>query len=196
MSLKIGDYKYLGVCTNNTKPGTYDQNDRVYYMYNATIGVNTFVYIGVTFSATENSVYTIIWDGYKWDYEKLPTASKAYVDAMSSGGSTSVDPANYLYVAKNGIDTNVGTGENPFLTISAAITAATSGTTVFVFPGTYTENITFKSGVNISSPIKFGVTISGNHIANYSGTVVLDNITLSSSTGVTLTMSGTTAENF
>jgi len=139
-------------------------------------------------------MYIINWDGTKWDYDKLPTVSKAYVDTIGTSGT--VNPQNYLYVAKNGSDNNAGTGEDPFLTIQAAINAASSGTTVFVFPGNYAENITFKAGVNISSPIKFGVYISGNHIANYAGTVVLDNVTLTSSTGVTLTMSGTTAENF
>jgi hypothetical protein len=46
---------------------------------------------------------------------------------------------NILYVAKNGNDSNNGTFNKPFLTIKAAMTAATSGTSVHVAPGSYTE---------------------------------------------------------
>ena len=44
-----------------------------------------------------------------------------------------------IYVAKNGNDSNNGTLNNPFLTVKAAMTAATAGTSVHVAPGTYTE---------------------------------------------------------
>jgi hypothetical protein len=46
---------------------------------------------------------------------------------------------NQLYVAKNGSDSNNGGLNTPFLTIRAALAAATSGTAVHVAPGTYTE---------------------------------------------------------
>lgn len=45
-----------------------------------------------------------------------------------------------LYVAKNGNDSNDGKFNSPFLTIKAALAAATAGSTVFVAPGTYAEN--------------------------------------------------------
>jgi hypothetical protein len=106
-----------------------------------------------------------------------------------------VTPQNYLYVSKNGNDSNNGSADKPFLTVQAAINAAASGTTVFIFPGTYNENLTLKSGVNLTSSIKFGITIVGNHIANFTGTVVLLNIFLSSTTGNTLTFSGTNSQN-
>jgi hypothetical protein len=107
-----------------------------------------------------------------------------------------VKPTNYLYVSKGGNNTTGdGSANKPYLTVSAAITAASSGTTIFVLPGSYTENITFKAGVNITSPVKFGVTITGNHVANFIGTVVCDNVTFASTTGDTLTFSGTGAQN-
>ncbi len=108
-----------------------------------------------------------------------------------------VKPQNYLYVGKNGNDTTGdGSAGNPYLTISKAITVASSGTTVYPFPGTYIEDITFKAGVNIASPIKLGVYITGNHIADFSGTVICDNIVLNSTTGNTLSFNGTHAQNF
>ena len=105
-------------------------------------------------------------------------------------------PQNYLYVAKSGDDTNgTGSANRPYLTVSKAISVASVGTTVYVYPGTYTENVTFKANVNLSSPIKFGVYITGNHTANFNGTTILDNITLNSSSGNTLYFTGTNAQN-
>jgi len=46
---------------------------------------------------------------------------------------------NQIYVAKNGSDSNNGGLNTPFLTIKAAMAAATAGTAVHVAPGTYTE---------------------------------------------------------
>jgi hypothetical protein len=106
-----------------------------------------------------------------------------------------VKPTNYLYVAKNGLDTNDGSASKPFLTIQKAIDTATSGTTIFIFPSSYVENIIFKAGVMLTSPVKFGVTITGNHIADFTGTVVIDNITLNSTSGNTLSFNGTGIQN-
>ncbi len=58
---------------------------------------------------------------------------------------------NVVWVAKNGND---GTGvradlSKPFLTITAALTAALAGDLVFVWPGTYAESLLLKNGVNL-----------------------------------------------
>jgi len=103
---------------------------------------------------------------------------------------------NYIYVGKQGSDTTGnGSVEKPYLTVSKAITMATSGTTVFIWPGTYTENLTLKAGVNLVGPSKFSVTIVGSVIASLTGTVYLEKIVFRSSTGKVLTVSGNTAEN-
>jgi hypothetical protein len=65
----------------------------------------------------------------------------------------SAEVSNVLYVAKSGNDTN-NNGKSliqPFLTIKAALAAATSGTTVFVKSGDYTEDnpITIPAGVAV-----------------------------------------------
>lgn len=119
-----------------------------------------------------------------------PTGWKDVADS-----SINLRSVNYLYVSKGGSDSNAGSVNAPMLTVQAAINNAVSGTVIFIFPGTYTENITLKAGVYLTCPIKFGVTITGNHIANFTGTVVIDNIILNSSTGSTLTVAGTTALN-
>ena len=58
-----------------------------------------------------------------------------------SGSASGINSApNVLYVAKDGIDTDNGTSiDNAFLTIKAAVGAATSGTTIKVLSGKYTE---------------------------------------------------------
>ena len=117
----------------------------------------------------------------------------ALVDTNSA--AVEVKPTNFLYVAKSGLDTNIGSAESPFLTIQKAIDTATSGTTIYIYPGTYTENLTLKAGVNLTSPVKFGVSINGNHTGSFTGTIVIDNITLNSTTGNTLSISGTTVLN-
>ena len=68
---------------------------------------------------------------------------------------------NMIYVAKNGNDAYDGTMANPFLTIKAALAVATSGTTVFVAPGTYTENnpITIPAGVSLIGDNLRSVTV-------------------------------------
>ena len=71
------------------------------------------------------------------------TNSTIYIgDNVSLSGSASgINSApNVLYVAKDGIDTDNGTSiDNAFLTIKAAVGAATSGTTIKVLSGKYTE---------------------------------------------------------
>lgn len=59
---------------------------------------------------------------------------------------------NIIYVATTGADTNGGVHEhNPFLTIKHALSVATSGTTVYIYPGTYSEifPITVPAGVTV-----------------------------------------------
>lgn len=56
---------------------------------------------------------------------------------------------NILYVAKYGSDSNPGTVYKPFLTIGAALTAATSGQLIYVREGTYSEfELPLKDNVN------------------------------------------------
>lgn len=107
-----------------------------------------------------------------------------------------VKPANYLYVGKSGNDTTgTGAAEKPYLTVQHAIDVASTGTTIFIFPGTYTEDITLKAGVSLTSPVKFGVYITGNLTSGFTGTVVCDGIIFQSSTGITVSFSGTGVQN-
>jgi len=82
-------------------------------------------------------------------------------------------------------------------TIASAIAAASSGETIFVTPGTYTENLTLKAGVDIvsftgedSTP---NVTIIGNATLSTAGTVTISNIRLQTNSAAFLTVSGSAA---
>lgn len=74
-----------------------------------------------------------------------------------------------------------------YTTIASAITSASSGDTIFIRPGTYTENLTLKAGVNLVAFIGDGdfligsgytshVYIQGQHTVDISGMCSLGNI--------------------
>jgi hypothetical protein len=61
-------------------------------------------------------------------------------------------PSNTIYVSVNGIDTNIGTHlHSTYRTIAKALSVATSGTEIVIFPGTYTEvfPLTIPQGVSL-----------------------------------------------
>lgn len=84
-------------------------------------------------------------------------------------------------------------GHGDFSTLSAAMAAASSGKDIFVRPGTYIGDVTFKAGVNVTA---FGadytqnVTIQGNLTFNLSGNYNLYGLTLNDNGGNLITMSG------
>jgi len=124
------------------------------------------------------------------------TISVAVDGTIAAIAGPIVAPTAYVYVGKNGNDTSgTGSANAPYLTVQKAITASSSGTTIFIWPGTYAENIAMKAGVNLTAPAQYSVYITGNHTSDFTGTVIINNIVLNSTTGVTLAISGTTAQN-
>ena len=84
-----------------------------------------------------------------------------------------------------------------FQTIAAALTAAVSGQTIFIRTGSYTENLTLKAGVNLSSFTGDGmtpnVTIIGTCTATFAGTCTISGIRLQTNSSFFLTVSGSAA---
>ena len=83
------------------------------------------------------------------------TSRSVYTDSLfySNGTpyvATIVGSANVIHVAKNGVNTNNGTINAPFLTIKAALAAATAGQTVNVAPGVYHEDNPVTVPTNVS----------------------------------------------
>ena len=78
---------------------------------------------------------------------------------VSGGVGFGTRQQNIWYVAKNGLDTNVGDHPNgPFLTVGEAINHAVAGDTIFIYPGTYEE------AVPLTVPA--GVTVKGADLRN------------------------------
>ncbi len=82
-------------------------------------------------------------------------------------------------------------------TIGSALTAASSGQDIFIRPGTYTENITLKAGVNLVGYTGDGdsqqVIILGTCTALFAGTCCISNIQLKTNNAPFLTVSGSSA---
>jgi hypothetical protein len=87
--------------------------------------------------------------------------------------------------------------QGDYTTIAGALAGAVSGQTIFLMPGTYTENITLKAGVNITAftcdAITPNVTISGTATATFAGTCTLSGIRLQTNGSYLLTVSGSDA---
>jgi len=86
-------------------------------------------------------------------YAKDVTVDSVTSSSLVVNGIDLVLPqGNTIYVATNGNDTNAGNHEHaPFATVKYALGVATSGTTVFIYPGTYTEifPLTVPAGVSV-----------------------------------------------
>lgn len=82
-------------------------------------------------------------------------------------------------------------------TISSAISSATSGDTIFLLPGTYTENPTLKAGVNLAAYDCDGftpnVTILGKCTFTGAGTVSISGICLETNNDYFLSITGSSA---
>ena len=79
-------------------------------------------------------------------------------------------------------------------TIAAALTAASSGDVIFLTPGTYTENLTLKAGVNIVAhtvdSLTPNVSIVGKLTATYTGTSSISGVRLTTNSDNFLTSTG------
>lgn len=86
-----------------------------------------------------------------------------------------------------------------YTTIASALTAASSGQTIFIRPGTYTEDLTLKAGVNLTAyscdPFTPNVTIIGKGTFTTAGTVTISNIKLQTNADFFLAVTGSAASN-
>lgn len=82
-------------------------------------------------------------------------------------------------------------------TIASALTSASSGDTIFIRPGTYTENLTLKAGVNLAAydcdALNGNVTIVGKATFTAAGTVDISGIRLQTNSDFFLAVTGTLA---
>jgi hypothetical protein len=128
------------------------------------------------------------------------TPAANILNVFSVGEASTTGSGNTLgvkapRVAKFVVDPNVNNGTNQ--TIQSAIDAATSGDTIFIRPGTYTENLTLKAGVNLCAfecdPKTPNVTISGTCTFTQAGTVALSGLRLQTNGSFALAVTGSAA---
>jgi len=80
-------------------------------------------------------------------------------------------------------------------TIAAALADASSGDNIVIRPGTYTENLTLKAGVNLSGvgTDRTQVIIVGKNSCSYSGAVYIDGIQLQTNSDFCIEITGANA---
>jgi len=82
-------------------------------------------------------------------------------------------------------------------TIAAALTSASSGDTIFIRPGTYTENLTLKVGVNLCAntcdAFTPNVTIVGTCTLTAAGSVSISGIRLQTNSAALIAVTGSAA---
>ncbi len=92
---------------------------------------DNFYKLGTSSTKRWNSLYTNLVNGNSLTTSSLQTPS---------GVNYALRPGNVWFVATNGDNVNQGNHENgPFATIEKALSVATSGDSVFIYPGTYYE---------------------------------------------------------
>ena len=103
----------------------------------------------------QNEFYNLGTNQKRWEgiYPKLINGQEITSLSIVSGGlNLALRQGNIWYVATNGSNSNVGNHQNgPFATIAKALSEATTGDTVFIYPGTYTEitPLTVPAGVSV-----------------------------------------------
>lgn len=82
-------------------------------------------------------------------------------------------------------------------TISSALTSASSGDTIFIRPGTYTENPTLKAGVNLAAYVCDGFTpnviINGECTLTAAGTVSISGVQFQTNSNFCISVTGSNA---
>ena len=82
-------------------------------------------------------------------------------------------------------------------TIASALTAASSGDVIFIKPGTYTEDLTLKAGVDLQAfsgdAVTPNVSIVGKATATFAGTCTISGIRLTTNSDFFLVVSGSSA---
>jgi hypothetical protein len=84
---------------------------------------------------------------------------------------------NIIYVSVNGNDSNVGTHQHAtFLTLKHALSQATSGTTVYIYPGIYTEifPLTVPQGVSVTGTGIRSVVINPTNATKFKDAFLLN----------------------
>ena len=131
-----------------------------------------------------------------WNILGQQAGSLAVMDTIGAGSTLSIENRTWLTSLVVDASSTVGL-RGTFTTISAALTAAVSGQTIFIRPGTYTEDLTLKAGVNLTAfagdELTPNVTIIGKCSFSDAGNVTISNIRLQTNSDFLLAVTGSSA---
>lgn len=122
---------------------------------NAEIGSNLIPNLNNTYTIGTNTPSVGFPDGKRW---KDLWTNSIFADSISTDGlvvdniQLDLRQGKIWYVATNGEDTYTGDHQNdPFATVAKALSVATAGDTVYIYPGVYTEvfPLTIPVGVSV-----------------------------------------------
>lgn len=137
--------------------------------------------------------------GNNWNILGQQASTTPVMDTIGSGSTLKIEDRTWLTSLVVDSAGTVGL-RGTFQTIASAISAASSGQTIFIRPGTYTENLTLKAGVNLTA---FGsdsslnatgkVIISGTCTMTTAGSVTISGIQLQTNSAALLAVTGSAA---
>lgn len=131
-----------------------------------------------------------------WNILGQDSGAHQVMETSGTGSTLSIEDRTWLTPLVVDASTTVGT-RGTYSTIATALTAAVSGQTIFIRPGTYTEDITLKAGVNLVGFTGDGltpeVTIVGKATFAAAGTTTVSNIRLQTNSDFFLVISGNAA---
>lgn len=165
-------------------------------------------------NATTSEANGLVTDGKLWIGSTALNAGSTHINVGSLTSPNSsitfgYSSPNITAVVNTSVITDLHTarfivgdltkGAN-YTTIAAAITAASSGDTIFLQTGTYTENLTLKAGVNLTAFVcdssvnnTGNVTIIGTLSFSSAGTVTISGIKLQTNSASILSLTGSAA---
>jgi hypothetical protein len=151
------------------------------------------------FMVTSDTTPPQFWFGSESGNKRLPdtTYTQTMLDAeIAAVGDAMTTNVHYVDGSRTDEYTADGSTIYPYKTITEAITAANSGDTIYIWPGTYTEDLTLKPGVNLAGQSKFSVYVVGTVTFDTAGTVCCERIIFKTSgDGNTLDFAGTGVQN-
>jgi len=115
----------------------------------------------------------------------VKTAYDAAIAAAAAGDVSGIASNTVIFVNSTGGNNSTGQRgtTKAFLTITAALAVAQNGDTIFLSPGTFTENVTLTKGVNMVGTyndqlLDAGTSILGNFVFDMVNPVATENPTL------------------
>ena len=127
--------------------------------------------LGIFSGAVGNGIASAHYDG---NTLLAPTKDINDVDRPNPSGSSPdmgalessyAEKLNIINVSTAGSDSNIGTEESPLLTIQRALDIASSGDTVLLAQGTYSENVSLLRGLSVTIGSRYLTTKDTSYIS-------------------------------